>query len=66
MESRYGSIAAGMIEAHHVTPVSELGPDYVIDPLDDLVPLCPNCHAVAHRRNPPLSVSEVKAFLHGT
>jgi len=38
----------GYIEVRHVVPVSQLGDDYVVDPKDDLIPLCPNCHAVAH------------------
>lgn len=63
MELVYGSDAAGLIEVHHVTPVSELGPDYIIDPATDLVPLCPNCHSVAHRRKPPFSVEEIAAML---
>jgi 5-methylcytosine-specific restriction protein A len=26
----------------------------------DLIPLCPNCHAMVHRRRPPLTVEELK------
>lgn len=63
MVSRYGSIAAGMIEVHHVTPVSELGEGYVIDPATDLVPICPNCHAVVHRRTPPIAIEDLKSLL---
>ena len=63
MGAHYGSVAAGLIEIHHVTPVSQLGAGYVIDPVCDLVPLCPNCHAVVHRRNPPLSVDELDLLL---
>ena len=59
-ESRYGSVAAGFIEVHHTTPVSVLEPGTVVDPARDLVPLCPNCHAVVHRRDPPFSVDEVR------
>lgn len=62
MGQRYGKAAMGYIEIHHTTPVSQLGPDYVIDPAKELVPLCPNCHAVAHRRDPPYSVEEIRAF----
>lgn len=61
--SVYGSIGSGYIEVHHVTPVSELGPGYIIDPVRDLIPLCPNCHAIVHRRNPPFSVDEIKGLL---
>ena len=63
MSARYGSIAVGYVEIHHVTPVSELGAGYVIDPKRDLVPLCPNCHAVVHRQRPPLSVEELQLLL---
>ncbi|NQU58448.1 MAG: HNH endonuclease [Rhodospirillales bacterium] len=56
----YGPIGFGVIEVHHNTPVSELGEGYKIDPAKDLVPLCPNCHAMAHRRKPPFSVSELR------
>ena len=62
MSLRYGPIAAGLIEVHHVTPISELGPGYAIDVRRDLVPLCPNCHSVAHRRIPPYKVEEVRAM----
>ena len=58
-EERYGAIAAGFIEIHHVTPVSKLVPGYVIDPQTDLVPLCPNCHTVVHRRTPPIPIDEL-------
>ena len=61
--ARYGEVADGFIEVHHTTPVSEMVPGAVVDPARDLVPLCPNCHAVAHRRNPPFSVREIRAML---
>lgn len=59
----YGAIAAGFIEVHHTTPVSELGASYIVDPKVDLIPLCPNCHAVAHRRSPPFTVEEITSAL---
>lgn len=62
-EQAYGAIAAGFIEVHHTTPVSELGADYRLDVRRDLIPLCPNCHAVVHRRSPPLSLDELAAIL---
>lgn len=65
MGLRYGATAAGLVEVHHTTPISQLGPDYIINPRTDLVPLCPNCHAVAHRRDPPYSVDEIRGLLRG-
>jgi 5-methylcytosine-specific restriction protein A len=66
MGERYGSAAAGLIEIHHITPVSQLGEDYIIDPRADLTPLCPNCHSVAHRRTPPYSVDDLREMLAST
>lgn len=63
MADIYGSSANGIIEVHHTTPVSRLGPSYIIDPRIDLIPLCPNCHAVAHCRTPPFSVEEIQGML---
>lgn len=63
MSHKYGSDAVGLIEVHHVTPVSMVGPNYIVDPKSDLVPLCPNCHAVVHRRSPPFTVGEVRKML---
>lgn len=63
MGERYGAVAVGFIEVHHVTPVSEVGDGYIIDPATDLIPLCPNCHSVAHRRSPPYSVTEIRQMI---
>jgi 5-methylcytosine-specific restriction protein A len=63
MVDRYGAVADGLIHVHHTKPVSQLGSGYVIDPAKDLVPLCPNCHAVAHCDDPPLSVLAIRELL---
>ena len=59
----YGEVAAGLIHVHHLIPLSDIGPDYVVNPIEDLRPVCPNCHAVVHRRTPPYSIEEVRRFL---
>jgi hypothetical protein len=59
----YGPIGLGFIHVHHIVPVSELGSKYIVDPGKDLVPLCPNCHAMAHQRKPPLGIDELKHLL---
>ena len=55
----YGDRGAGFIHVHHVTPISQLGADYRIDPIADLVPVCPNCHAMLHRDS-PVSVQQLQ------
>ena len=62
-ELQYGPIGAGFIEVHHVVPVSKIGPGYVIDPFMDLIPLCSNCHSIAHRIDPPLTVDDLRKLL---
>jgi 5-methylcytosine-specific restriction protein A len=59
-EERYGALGAGFIHVHHVVPLSELGPDYKLDPVADLRPVCPNCHAMLHRQRPPLSIEALR------
>lgn len=61
---KYGSIGREFIHVHHKTPLSEVGKDYRVDPIDDLVPVCPNCHAMIHRRSPPLSIAELREMIH--
>lgn len=62
-ESVYGEIGRGFIHIHHVMPISGRGGAYQVDPVNDLIPLCPNCHAMAHRREPPISVGELRMLL---
>ncbi|MBP3045104.1 HNH endonuclease [Arthrobacter jiangjiafuii] len=52
MEQIYGPAGAAFIQVHHIVPPAAIGPDYTLDPVADLVPLCPNCHAMAHRGAP--------------
>lgn len=59
----YGELGAGFIHVHHVVPVSKLGSGYIIDPSKDLVPVCANCHAMLHKKDPPLGVDELKQIL---
>lgn len=59
----YGSIGQGFIHVHHVTPVSKMGADYEVNPAVDLVPVCPNCHAMLHRGvSEPRSIDELRAL----
>ncbi|MBP1885722.1 HNH endonuclease [Sinorhizobium mexicanum] len=57
----YGEIAREFIHVHHIIPLSEVGEGYKVDPVADLRPVCPNCHAMLHRRREPLSIDELRA-----
>ena len=64
-EEIYGELGRGFIHVHHIVPVSMLGPHYKINPLEDLIPVCPNCHAMLHRKNPPLTPEELRGIVKG-
>jgi 5-methylcytosine-specific restriction protein A len=60
----YGEIGEGFIEAHHLTPFSELqGRPTRLDPAVDFVVVCPNCHRMLHRETPPLSPADLSGRL---
>lgn len=63
-EDSFGQAGPDGIDVHHVVPPALLGPGYQLDAVADLVPLCPNCHTVAHQgRGTPRSVSELRNIL---
>ena len=62
-EENYGEVGEGFIHVHHIKPVSEIGETYEVDPINDLIPVCPNCHAMIHKRKPPYSIDEIKEML---
>lgn len=49
---------------HHRVPIAFVGANYHVNPVNDLVPVCPNCHAMLHRREPPLEIDELRALVH--
>lgn len=63
LEVKYGSIAREFIHVHHMNQISDSGGQREVNPILDLVPLCPNCHAVVHRRSPPFSIEELRGFI---
>lgn len=62
-EERYGLLGKEFIHVHHIIPVSELGENYALDPLTELVPLCPNCHAMVHRVDPPMPIEQLRLII---
>lgn len=62
-ENIYGEIGKGFIHVHHLTPIAQIGKAYQVDPINDLIPVCPNCHSMLHREEPPLTIDKLKALL---
>jgi 5-methylcytosine-specific restriction enzyme A len=63
MEEIYGPLGINVIHVHHIVPVSQMGSSYRLDPIKDLIPLCPNCHTIVHKENPPISISGLREIL---
>lgn len=63
-EEVYGERGKDFIEVHHVKPLSTIGKEVDIDPKEDLVPVCSNCHRMIHRRKDEvLTVEELKLLI---
>lgn len=62
-EDRYGALGKDFIHVHHTIPVSRMGENYIVNPLSDLVPVCPNCHAMLHRTDPPMAIDRLKELI---
>jgi 5-methylcytosine-specific restriction protein A len=50
-QDTYGPVAMGLVDAHHLRPLSSLadGAQVTFDPRTDFAVLCPTCHRVIHR-----------------
>lgn len=62
----YGSDFDGYIHVHHLKPLSSIGERYVVDPVTDMRPVCPNCHSVIHATDPAKSIDEVRQRIFAT
>jgi 5-methylcytosine-specific restriction protein A len=59
-EKTYGTIGRDFIHVHHLKEISSIGQKYRVNPVQDLRPVCPNCHAMLHRRSPAYTIDELK------
>jgi len=63
MSDRYGPPVEGLIHVHHLQQIATIGRSQRIDPVRDLRPVCPNCHAVIHSTTPPRTIEDVQLWL---
>lgn len=59
----YGPHGEGFIHVHHIKPLAELKKEYEVDPIQDLRPVCPNCHAMIHRGGQQIGIEVLKKLL---
>jgi predicted HNH restriction endonuclease len=62
-ERRYGDVGKGFAHVHHIRELAEIGIEYKVHPVRDLRPVCPNCHAMLHRRRPAFTIEELRRRL---
>ncbi|MBI3568200.1 MAG: HNH endonuclease [Gemmatimonadetes bacterium] len=62
-ERAYGALGRGFIHVHHVVSLSAIRRAYVVDPITDLIPVCPNCHALIHRTQPAQTIEALRSQL---
>ena len=62
-EKIYGDIGKGFCHVHHIQPLSEVEGQHLVDPLTDLIPVCPNCHAMLHAKVPAITPEDLRKIL---
>ena len=62
-EKIYGALGRNFCHVHHILPLSEFGEPRTVDPKIDLIPLCANCHAMIHRKQPALTPDQLRAII---
>jgi 5-methylcytosine-specific restriction protein A len=65
MADLYGDVGAEVIHVHHLRELATLGADYQVDPVKDLRPVCPNCHAILHTESPVMTIEKLRSILTG-
>lgn len=65
-EAKYGTLGQDFIHVHHLNPMALFDETYQVDPIEDLRPVCPNCHSMLHRGEVVLSIEELRSKLTGT
>ena len=64
-EERYGEVGKDRIHVHHIIQLSQIGKKHKVDPVKDMITVCPNCHFVIHSRKEPYTIDEMKKMIKG-
>jgi 5-methylcytosine-specific restriction protein A len=59
----YGEIGKDFIHVHHLVDIATIGKEYSVDPIKDLIPICPNCHSMLHKKTPAYLIDELKDIM---
>lgn len=59
----YGEEFSEKIHIHHIKEISSIGEEYEVDAIADLLPVCPNCHMIAHSKTPAYTPDEIREMI---
>ena len=62
-EKKFGNLGKEFIHVHHKIDIATIGNEYSVNPLTDLIPVCPNCHSMLHKKKPAYSIEELKTIM---
>jgi 5-methylcytosine-specific restriction protein A len=62
-ENHYGEIGKNYVHVHHLKLIAKAEKEYEVDPIKDLRPVCPNCHAMLHKQNPPFKIEYLNSLI---
>lgn len=63
-EVLYGQIGRGFIHVHHHrNQIAHCNGEQPVNPLEDLIPVCPNCHAMIHSQKEMLTLEQTRQLL---
>ncbi|VDB00118.1 hypothetical protein S1OALGB6SA_1192 [Olavius algarvensis spirochete endosymbiont] len=60
---KYGISGPDLIHVHHVNDLSLSDGQHNVDPIKDLIPLCPNCHAMIHTERPAMDLEKLRRII---
>ncbi len=63
LAEKYGETAQRLIHVHYLRQLAETNAEYRVDPVAELRPVCPTCHAVIHSRTPAFTIEEITAMI---
>ena len=59
----YGDLGTDLIHVHHLKELASSRRPRRVDPIKDLRPICPNCHAAIHAKTPAFSIKQLQAIM---
>ncbi|MCD4726593.1 MAG: HNH endonuclease [Pirellulales bacterium] len=56
----YGELGEDYIHVHHLRDLAQIKRSHKVDPIKDLRPVCPNCHAMLHQTKPAMPIKKLQ------